>query len=404
MKILVVNAGSSSLKYQLIDMETEKIVAKGVCERIGQQVSTLVHKGRGEKTISREIQNHTVAIKMVLDALVNKEYGAIDSMSEITAVGHRVVHSGEDYKQSVLIDDKVLEVCKKNSDFAPLHNPANIMGINACREVMSQTPMAAVFDNAFHSTIPDYAYLYAIPYEDYEEYRVRKYGFHGTSHKYVSMEAAAYLNKPIESLKLITCHLGNGASVAAVDGGKSVDTSMGFTPLEGLIMGTRSGDIDPAAVEFIMQKKGYNISDAINYLNKKSGVMGISGISSDFRDLTSAADAGNKRAQLAIDMFSYRVKKYIGAYAAAMGGVDAIVFTAGIGEHTPAVRERVLTGLEFLGVRFDNKLNYNVERGKMTDLSLEGARVKALLIPTNEELVIARETKQLLGGSGQIMG
>lgn len=398
MYILVVNAGSSSLKYQLIDMLSETVLAKGTCERIGIDNSILKAVGRDGVSFSlkKDMPNHTIAVEIMLSALVHEKYGVVKNIKEIDAVGHRVVHSAEDFDKSVLIDDNVMEICQRNSDLAPLHVPANLMGIKACRAVMPSTPMAAVFDTAFHSTMPPYAYIYAIPYEAYKDWRIRRYGFHGTSHKYVSEQAAKYLKKDIKDLKIVTCHLGNGASVTAVDGGKSIDTSMGFTPLEGLAMGTRCGDIDPAAIEFIMGKTGWNITQTIEYLNKQSGVWGISGVSSDFRDLTKAMYEGNERARLAVDVFSYRVKKYVGAYAAAMGGVDAIVFTAGIGENTPEVRERVTDGLEFLGVKFDNTLNYHTERGKLTELSTPDSKVKVLLIPTNEELVIARETRALI--------
>lgn len=397
MNILVVNAGSSSLKYQLIDSTNGNVLAKGVCERIGQKSGCLKASGKaGDFVIEQELKNHIVAIKLVLSSLVDPINGVIKSMSQIGAVGHRVVHSAEDFNTSVLLDDKVLEICRCNAELAPLHVPANIMGIEACREAMPDTPMVLVFDTAFHSTMQKKAYLYGIPYEAYTDWKIRKYGFHGTSHMYVSQKCAEFLKKDITTLKIITCHLGNGASVAAVDGGKSVDTSMGFTPLEGLVMGTRSGDIDPAVIEYLCKKANFILSEAIDYLNKKSGVLGLSGLSSDFRDLTAAAAAGNERAELAIDIFSYRVKKYIGSYAAAMGGLDAIVFTAGIGEHTPQVRERVCKGLEFLGVDFDFELNYNVKRGEIVDLSKKSAKVKTLLIPTNEELVIARETVRII--------
>ncbi len=397
MKILVVNAGSSSLKYQLIDMETEQAIAKGNCERIAIEGSVLKHKSaKGEIEIKRDMPNHKVAVQMVLEALVDKNYGVISSMDEIGAVGHRVVHSGEDFNQSVLIDEQVLKICEKNAELAPLHVPANIVGINACREVMPDTPMAAVFDTAFHSTMPEKAYLYAIPYEDYKALKIRRYGFHGTSHKYVSQEAAKYLGKDIKDLKMITCHLGNGSSITAVDGGKSVDTSMGFTPLEGVPMGTRSGDIDPAVLEFLAGKKGMNISEILNYLNKKSGVFGISGVSSDFRDLEKAASEGNHRAKLALDIFNYRCKKYVGAYAAAMGGVDCLVFTAGVGENTVKTREAVAEGLQFMGISIDKNKNNTKNEGKIRDITGEGSKVKVLIVPTNEELVIARETDELV--------
>lgn len=398
MDILVINAGSSSLKYQLINMKTEEVIAKGQCERIGLSGSCLSHKktGSDEVVIKADMQNHTVAIKYVLDALVNKDYGVLKSMDDISAVGHRVVHSAEDFKGSVKINDEVMKICKKNADLAPLHVPANIMGIEACQAVMKNTPMVAVFDTAFHSGMPDYAFMYAIPYEAYTDWKIRRYGFHGTSHKFVSDEAAKYLNKDIKNLKIVTCHLGNGSSIAAVDKGVSVDTSMGFTPLEGVPMGTRSGDIDPAVIEYLMQKGNMDIKEIVNYLNKKSGVLGISGLSSDFRDLCAGADSGNKRAKLALDVFCYRVKKYIGAYIAAMNGADCIVFTAGIGENTVAVRSQVTSNLSFLGIEIDEELNSQKNNGKIRDISKAGSKVKVLIVPTNEELVIARETLRLI--------
>jgi len=397
MNILVINAGSSSLKYQLIETKTESVIAKGLCERIGMKGSNLCHKSKGgEVVIEKPMDNHTQAVRLVLDALTDKNHGVIGSMKDIDAVGHRVVHSAEDFNKSVLIDAGVLKICEKNSDLAPLHVPANIMGIKACMEAMPGTPMAAVFDTAFHSTMPQYSYLYAIPYEAYTDWKIRRYGFHGTSHMYVAAEAAKYLKKPAAKLKIVTCHLGNGSSIAAVDGGKSVDTSMGFTPLEGLPMGTRSGDIDAAVIDYLMQKSGMSVAETINYLNKKSGMLGVSGVSSDFRDLVAAEDGGNARAKLAIDLFSYRVKKYVGAYAAAMGGLDCVVFTAGVGENTVKVRERVCEGLEFLGIRFDKKRNKDFKRGQIWEISADDSKVKVLIIPTNEELVIARETAKLV--------
>ncbi len=391
MKILVINAGSSSIKYQLIEMDNESVLAKGVCERIGQKSSTLKHEGKKKVVIDDlKMPTHIEGMKYVLDALVNKEYGVISSMSDIAAVGHRVLLSGEDYDSSVKIDDTVKAVIEKNKNLGPLHMPANLMGINACQEVMPDVPMVAVFDNTFHSTMPDYAYMYAIPYDDYKKYQIRKYGFHGTSHMFIASETEKILGK--KEYKLIVCHLGNGASVSAVKNGKCVDTSMGLTPLEGLVMGTRSGDIDPAVIEYLMDKTGMNVHEATEYLNKKCGVLGISGVSSDFRDLTAAMEAGNDRARLAIDMFAYRVKKYIGSYAAAMGGVDCIAFTGGIGEHVSVVREKVLEGLEFLGVTFDKAKN-NDPKGDIVELST--GKTKVYIIPTNEELVIARETLRL---------
>jgi acetate kinase len=399
MKILVLNAGSSSLKYQLIDTISETAEAKGVCERIGLKGSILKARKEGstdEIIIEKDMPSHTEAISLVLDTLVNGNYGVVKSMDEISAVGHRVVHSGEDFDKSVLITDEVIRICEKNAELAPLHVPANIMGIKACRKVMPDTPMVAVFDTAFHSTMPEYAYMYAVAYEDYQNYKLRRYGFHGTSHKYVSQEAAAYLKRNINSLKIITCHLGNGSSIAAVNGGKSVDTSMGFTPLEGLPMGTRCGDIDPAAIEYIMAKKGFTITQAIDYLNKKCGVLGISGVSSDFRDLVKAAGEGNKRAKLALDIFCYRIKKFIGAYAAVMNGLDCLVFTAGIGENTSEVREKVLSGMDYIGIKPDLIKNKEKNNGGIRDIPAIGGKVKILIIPTNEELVIARETYELV--------
>jgi acetate kinase len=395
MKILVINAGSSSLKYQLFDMDTEKAIAKGTCERIAIANSFLTHKVNGkEYIISQEMPTHVDALKLVLKALLNEEYGVIKDVKEIGAVGHRVLHSGEDFTDSVLIDEEVIRICKKNTPLGPLHMPANVGCILSCREVMPNVPEVAVFDTSFHLTMPKYAYLYAIPYQAYRDWKVRKYGFHGTSHRYVSGEAINYLGK--SDLKIITCHLGNGASVAAVNNGKCVDTSMGITPLEGLIMGTRSGDIDPAVLEFLMDKTGMTIKEMLNYLNKKSGLLGISELSSDSRDLEKAASEGNEKAQLALEMFAYRVRKYIGSYAAAMGGVDAVVFTGGIGENSSSARYRITKDLGFLGIKIDEKLNDNFPHGTIVDLSSKDATVKTLIIPTNEELVIARDTLRLV--------
>ncbi len=395
MKILVVNAGSSSLKYQLIEMDNESVLAKGVCERIGQENAVLVHKGSKEVRIEKPMPTHKEAMQLVLEALVDKDYGVIGSMEEIAAVGHRVLHSGEDFKESVLIkDDEVLKKIEGNIELGPLHMPANVMGIKACKEVMPWAPQVAVFDTTFHSTMPDYAYMYAIRYEDYKKYKIRKYGFHGTSHLYITGEARKIMGAD-KCRRLVVCHLGNGASVSAVKDGKCIDTSMGLTPLEGLVMGTRSGDLDPAVLEFMMDKSGMNIHEMLNYLNKKSGVDGISGVGSDFRDLVKAYDEGNDRARLAIDMFSYRVKKYIGAYAAALNGLDCIVFTGGIGEHTEIVREKIMKDMEYLGVDFDFEKNNHVGRGDVTELSKPDSKVKVYIIPTNEELVIARETLRL---------
>lgn len=397
MKILVINAGSSSLKYQLINMETEEVLAKGTCERIGIAGGKLTHKAHGETfVIEKELPNHTVAISLVLDELVDAKAGVIKSMDEIDAVGHRVVASGEAFTKTTLVTDEVMKTMDEIAELAPLHNPAAILGINACRAVMPEKKMALVFDTSFHATMPDYAHLYAIDYDDYKKYKVRKYGAHGTSHKFVSGAAAEYLGKKPEELKIITCHLGNGSSISAVDGGKCIDTSMGFTPLAGVPMGTRSGDIDVAAIEFLCRKKGMTMEEGLTYLNKKCGMLGVSGVSSDFRDLTSADEAGNYRAQLALKMFAYSCKKYVGAYMAALGGLDCIVFTAGVGENTPTVRKDVLDGLQAFGIELDDAENNKPNDGTIHDISAKGSKVKILVIPTNEELVIARETAALL--------
>ncbi len=396
MKVLVINAGSSSLKYQLIDMETITVLAKGLCERIGIDGSNLQHKnlvkGISEKVESK-MENHADAIRMVIDALTDAEYGVIKSMDEIGAVGHRVVHGSEYFAGSCVIDGKVMEALKMCIPVAPLHNPPNITGIEACEKIMPGVKQVAVFDTAFQQTIPKNAYMYALPYEYYEKYKIRKFGFHGTSHRFVSAEAAKMLGKPIEDLKIITCHLGNGSSVAAVDHGKCVDTSMGFTPLDGVVMGTRTGSMDPAVVTFLMENAGMTAKEVDNLMNKKSGVFGISGISSDFRDLSAAAESGNDRAQLALDMFTYSVTKLIGAYAAAMGGVDAVVFTAGIGENDGAIRAKVVENLGFMGIKVDPEKNR--VRGEAVDVTADGAAVKTLVIPTNEELMIALDTQRL---------
>ncbi|MBS4539755.1 acetate kinase [Clostridium sp. D2Q-11] len=396
MKILVINCGSSSLKYQLIDMTNEEVLAKGLAERIGIEGSIVKHKPAGKESVSieRPMDDHKKAIEIVLNALVDENHGAIKSMDEINAVGHRVVHGGEKFSDSVIIDEEVLKAIEECSELAPLHNPPNIMGIQACKELMPSTPMVAVFDTAFHQTMPESSYIYPLPYELYEKYGIRRYGFHGTSHKYVSQRAAAILGKDLEDLKIITCHLGNGASLTAVENGKSIDTSMGFTPLEGLAMGTRSGDIDPAIIIYLMEKEDMSISEINTLLNKKSGVLGISGVSSDFRDIEEAAEEGNNRAKLALDKFTARVKKYVGAYAAIMGGVDAVVFTAGLGENSPETREAICEGLDFMGISIDK--DKNKVRGKETVISTTDSKVKALLIPTNEELMIARDTKSLI--------
>lgn len=396
MKILVLNCGSSSLKYQLFEMENESVLAKGLCQKIGLEDAYLEHQvGSNPKvTITSPMPTHTEALQIVIDALLSKVHGVIGSMSEIQAVGHRVVHGGEAFAGSVLITDEVIKALEANIDLAPLHNPPNILGIRVCEKLMPGVPQVGVFDTAFHQTMEPSSFLYGIPYEYYQKHGVRRYGFHGTSHRYVSRRVCEVMGIPYETAKIITCHLGNGSSVAAVTGGKSVDTSMGFTPLEGLMMGTRSGDIDPAIIPFLMRKEQLTSDQVDSILNKKSGFIGVSGVSSDSRDIEDAAAAGNERAEIARKMFNYRVKKYIGAYAAAMGGVDAIVFTAGIGENSKATRAGVLEGLEFLGCKLDPEKN-NV-RGKETLISTEDSKVKAYIIPTNEELVIARDTKEIV--------
>jgi len=395
MNILVINAGSSSLKYQLLNPETQQVLAKGLCERIGID-GKFTYKPDGKQVIKDAdvaMPTHSEAIQAVLNALVDTDNGVIGSMKEIDAVGHRVVHGGEKFAKSVLITDEVMAAIEECNPLAPLHNPANIIGIKACQSLMPSTPMVAVFDTAFHQTMPPVAYTYALPYEYYENDKVRRYGFHGTSHKYVAQRAAAMLGKPMEQLKLISCHLGNGSSVTAVDCGKSVDTSMGFTPLAGLPMGTRCGDIDAGIMEYLMNKYGMDIKEMLNIMNKKSGVLGVSGVSSDFRDLEAAGAEGNQRAALAIDMFLYNVKKLIGAYAAAMGGVDAVIFTAGVGENGSQNRAGIVSGLEFMGIKIDEAKNKL--RGEEIDISAEGATVRTLVIPTNEELMIALDTAAL---------
>ena len=395
MNILVINAGSSSLKYQLLNPETQQVLAKGLCERIGID-GKFTYKPEGKQAVKEAdvaMPTHNEAIKAVLDALVDPANGVIGSMKEIDAVGHRVVHGGEKFARSVLITEEVMAAIEECNPLAPLHNPANIIGIKACQALMPGTPMVAVFDTAFHQTMPAAAYMYALPYEYYEKDKVRRYGFHGTSHKYVAQRAAAMLGKPIEELKLISCHLGNGSSIAAVDGGKSVDTSMGFTPLAGLPMGTRCGDIDAGILQYLMNKYGMDIDQMLNVLNKKSGVEGLSLVGSDFRDLEKAAENGDQKAELARKKFSYEVRKYVGAYAAAMGGVDAVIFTAGVGENDHGIRELVCEGLGYMGLELDKAAN-NV-RGKETVISAPSSKVKVLLIPTNEELMIAIDTAAL---------
>ncbi|NMA65389.1 MAG: acetate kinase [Clostridiaceae bacterium] len=396
MIILVVNAGSSSLKYQLIDTDKELVLAKGLCDRIGINGSLVKHNTHDGRSVVKEIEmeTHKDAIASLMRVLIHEEWGVIKSLSEISAVGHRVVHGGEKFFKSVIIDDEVMKTLEECAELAPLHNPPNITGIKACQQVLEGIPQVAVFDTAFHQTMPKKAYIYALPYEYYEKYRIRKFGFHGTSHKYVSERAAIMLNKPIEQLKIVTCHLGNGSSIAAVDCGKVVDTSMGFTPLDGLPMGTRCGTIDPALVTYLMQKEGLTSEKMDFIMNKKSGVLAVSGVSSDFRDLDDAADNGNERAKLALEIFAYHVRKTIGSYAFAMGGLDAVVFTAGIGENNSKIRSAVCEGLEDFGISLDNEKNGI--RGQEIDVSGDNAKVRVLVIPTNEELAIANETKKLI--------
>ncbi len=396
MNVLVINCGSSSLKYQLINSDTEAVLAKGLCERIGIDGRLVYQKAGLDKEVTEAaMPTHKQAIQMVLDALVNPNTGAIQSLSEIDAVGHRLVHGGEKFACSTVITEEVIAAVEECNDLAPLHNPANLIGVRACQELMPNVPMVGVFDTAFHQTMPSVAYMYGLPYEYYEKYKVRRYGFHGTSHSFVSKRAAELMGKAYEDLKIIVCHLGNGASICAVDHGKSVDTSMGLTPLEGLIMGTRSGDIDPSIIEFIAQKENMSLEEVIQVLNKKSGVAGLSGVSSDFRDLEAAANEGNKQAALAQDAFAYRVVKYIGAYAAAMNGVDVIAFTAGLGENNDWMREQILSNFEYMGVKVNPDAN-NGARGVEVKISTDDSKVACFVIPTNEELAICRETVALI--------
>ncbi len=395
MNVFVVNCGSSSLKYQLIHSDTEKVIAKGLCERIGID-GRLTHKPAGKEVVAREVpmQDHRSAVSYVLEALIDKDFGVIKDLSEIDAVGHRVVHGGEKFAGSVLITEEVIQAIEECNELAPLHNPANLIGISACRALMPKVPMAAIFDTAFHQTMPKKAYLYGLPYAYYEDYKIRKYGFHGTSHSFVSKRLIELIGKENQESKTIICHLGNGSSVTAVRDGESVDTSMGFTPLDGLIMGTRSGSIDPAVVEYLANKLNCSLDEVINILNKKSGVEGISGVSSDFRDLDKASMDGNERATTALDMFAYRVAQFIGAYAASMNGVDAIAFTAGIGENNFKVRQAICNYLGYLGVEIDETAN--ARRGEEIRISTDGSKTAVYVIPTNEELAIARETVALL--------
>lgn len=395
MKVLVVNCGSSSIKYQLINMENEEVMAKGYLEKIGLPDSFLTHTVNGEKhRIEKVITNHEDGIKLVLDQLLDANYGVIKDLKEIDAIGHRVVHGGEKFSDSVIITDEVIDTMKECIPLAPLHNPAGITGIEACRKVLPEVPMVGVFDTAFHQTLPEEAYIYAIPYEYYEKYRIRKYGFHGTSHKFVSRRVAELMGKPLEDLKMVTCHLGQGGSLCAVKGGKSVDTSMGLTPLEGLIMGTRSGDLDPAIIEFIANKENKTASEVLNILNKESGVYGLSGVSSDFRDVKAARAEGNKVAAAALDAYAYRVAKYIGAYTAAMNGVDAIAFTAGLGENDDITRKAICEYLGYLGTELDDVKND--VHGETAIISTDDSKVTLLCVPTNEELMIARDTVALV--------
>ena len=400
MNVLVVNAGSSSLKYQLFDTTNGNVIAKGLCERIGID-GKLTHKQLVKGvTYSADIAmpNHTEAMKAVVDALVHADHGCIASMSEIEAVGHRAVHGGQYFSQSVILTQEVYDILdKKCRDLAPLHTPASLQGIQACLDILPGTPQALVFDTAFHQTMPEEAYMYGVSYDLYEDYGIRRYGMHGTSHRFVAGEMIKLLGGNAEGTKIVTCHLGNGSSISAVKDGKCIDTTMGFTPLAGTIMGTRCGDIDPALVTYIMEKKGYSIDEVNSYLNKKCGFLGISGVSSDCRDLEAAINEGNHRAQLAIDILKYQIKKYIGSYAAAMGGLDAVVFTAGIGENTPKIRAGALSGLEFLGIELDQEVNANTMGWTgLTKLSTENSKVKVYMIPTNEELVIAQDTEALV--------
>ncbi len=394
MNILVINAGSSSLKYQFIKIEEEKVLAKGLCERIGIDGSKLTLKvpGNDDYIVEKDMKDHSVAISMVIDALTDSEHGVISDMKDIDAVGHRVVHGGEIFADSVVIDEKVMEAIEECVELAPLHNPANIIGIRACEKAMPGTPQVAVFDTAFHQQMPQKSYMYGLNYEMYTKHKIRRYGFHGTSHKYVTERAAAMLGKDVKDIKIVTCHLGNGSSMSAVKGGHSIDTSMGFTPLAGVLMGTRSGDIDPAIVTYIMEKENMTMQQVNDYLNKKCGVQGISGLSSDFRDLQATMDE-NPKSKLALEMFAYGITKYIGSYAAAMGGIDAVVFTAGIGENTGLVRDMVTKDLAFMGIKIDPVANE--KRGEELDISAPDATVKTLVIPTNEELMIAKDTARL---------
>lgn len=396
MYTLVINCGSSSLKFQLIDSNSEEVMAIGLCERIGIEESKVTYQKKGEEksVLTLPVPTHKEAVKIMQKLLTDDQSGIIKSLKEVDAVGHRVAHGGEIFTSSALITEETIKAIEACSDMAPLHNPASLIGIRACKELMPDTPMAAVFDTSFHQTMPETSYLYGIPYEYYEKYKVRKYGFHGTSHSYVSKRAAQYLNRPYEDMRMVVCHLGNGSSITAVKNGKSMDTSMGFTPLEGLLMGTRSGDLDPGVMQFLMHKESLTIDGMLDVLNRKSGVLGISGVSSDFRDIVEASEHGSRRAKAALDSFTYRVAKYVGAYTAAMRGVDAIVFTAGVGENDGVMRKEICDHFSFLGVEIDPEANQ--VRGKEKRISTANSRVEVLVIPTNEELAIARETLLLV--------
>lgn len=397
MDVLVINCGSSSLKYQLINTNTEEVLASGLCDRIGIDGGQFSYKPKNGDKITQSINmpDHEVAVKLVLDALIDPTNGIIKSLQEIKAIGHRIVHGGEHFTHSALVNDEVIRHIEECSDLAPLHNPAHLLGIRACKHLMPDTPMVTVFDTAFHQTMPPHAYIYGLPYEYYEKYKIRRYGFHGTSHSYVSKRAAEFLGIPLEDSKIITCHLGNGSSICAVKNGKSIDTSMGLTPLEGLVMGTRSGDLDPAIIDYIAQKENLSTKEVLNILNKKSGVLGISGISSDFRDLLAADENGDLQARFAREVFAYRVAKYIGAYTAALVGVDAIVFCAGVGENAKFIRGKIVSNLHFLGINLDEKANLETI-GKEGIISTADSKVKVCVIPTNEELMIARDTREIV--------
>ena len=399
MKILVINCGSSSLKYQLFDMDNESVSAKGLVDRIGIDGSNITHRKTGAEpfTITTPIKDHKVAMQLVLEALLDKDHGVLKSLDEISAAGHRIVSGGDLYKESVLVDDKVMDGLRQCIPLAPLHNPGHIMGIEAIQHALPNLPNVTVFDTAFHQTMPDYAYMYGLPWEFYETHRVRRYGAHGTSHHFVALRTAEILGKPLSELKMVTCHLGNGSSISAVKNGKCIDTSMGLTPLAGVLMGTRTGDMDPACVPFVQNITKYSADEMNNFMNKKSGLLGISGVSSDLRDVEEAAHKGNERAKLAINMLEYGISKYIGAYTVAMGGLDVIVFTAGIGENSAETRESVCKKLEFMGVKIDSAKNK--VRGKEAIVSTDDSKVKVLVVPTNEELMIARETKRIVFGN-----